>query len=1092
MDVLLILLVGTAIAGAIAWRILSRPGKPAAAPEAPRPAPRTIQQLGEELKPAYEASAHPQELESHPAFHAGVEQLANPDLPLGEVVNYCIGANQQLAAMAGEALARRADSAPAVPRLISHFRFAYVWTDYYMLRALERHAADPVVCRVLLETPEWWLDNALIPQFLSAFADARAAKGEPIDLGAELNARPREDLAHFEALLAKLTTPLGQRLRAQLDEWRRTRVDQKFLGSIGRVWRADGDDSPIIEHDALDAGVELALDAVLTPPAASFVILGEPGTGKSTLFRALAARLAERGWTVFEASAPEVLAGMTYIGELEGRVRKLLEALDVARRIVWYVPNLHELFYAGRHRWSPVGLLDLVLPAMEEGRIVLIGEAQPAAFVKVLQQRPRLRSVLKSLLVEPLPAKEALALAREFVGRSAAAKNVTVEPDAVSEALDLARHYLGTRALPGSVIDLLRHTLKRAAGSGAKTIGRAELFGAMTEITGLPGSVLDDREGLDLAALRSHFETRVMGQPEAVQCVVDRIAMLKAGLVDPNRPIGVFLFAGPTGTGKTEVARTLAEFLFGAASRMIRLDMSEFQEPGSLGRILGEAAEGAEVDALVHRIRKQPFSVLLLDEFEKSHPRVWDLFLQVFDEGRLTDALGTVADFRHAIIILTSNIGGAEHRGASLGFTGGDGAFSHGQVERAIANTFRPEFVNRLDRIVVFGPLSRAVMRDILRKELRNVLQRRGFRSRDWAVEWEESAIEFLLEKGFTANMGARPLRRAIETYVLAPIAMTIVDHRHPEGDQFLFVRSDGNSIQVEFVDPDAPAEAVPAEMAARTLTIGPLVLSPSGSEPERRFLEARMKDLCARLEGDEWSAQKQGLLREMNRPGFWEDPGRYAVLDKVERMDRIEAGAGTARALMARIENPARGNRAPRQIVSSLAEQLHLLGAAIADLDGGKASDVYLLVESVGANGEWPHVLAGMYRQWAKKRRMRTSILSDGAGKPFVMAVAGFGAHHILAPEAGLHLLEVPDARGGFDRHTARVRIAPQPVTPRPSQQTELEFALSCLGAKGDGSNTVVRRYRERPSPLVRDAVAGWRTGRLAQALGGDFDLLA
>jgi ATP-dependent Clp protease ATP-binding subunit ClpC len=229
-------------------------------------------------------------------------------------------------------------------------------------------------------------------------------------------------------------------------------------------------------------------------------------------------------------------------------------------------------------------------------------------------------------------------------------------------------------APPGNVIDLLPHLGRLAARGGQRAMAREDLLVTLSQLTGLPHSVLDEREELDAAGLEAFFAQRVMGQPEAVRCLVDRVAMLKAGLTDPKRPIGVFLFAGPTGTGKTEVAKTLAEHLFGSAERMIRLDMSEFQEPQSLARIVGESGEGADSNALVDRIRKQPFSVVLLDEFEKAHPRVWDVFLQVFDYARLTDAHGNLADFRHSIIILTTNLGAVEHQGGSLGFTLAGGA----------------------------------------------------------------------------------------------------------------------------------------------------------------------------------------------------------------------------------------------------------------------------------------------------------------------------------------------------------------------------------------------------------------------------------
>jgi ATP-dependent Clp protease ATP-binding subunit ClpC len=497
--------------------------------------------------------------------------------------------------------------------------------------------------------------------------------------------------------------------------------------------------------------------------------------------------------------------------------------------------------------------------------------------------------------------------------------------------------------------------------------------------------------------------------------------------------------------------------------------------------------------------------VILLDEFEKAHPRVWDLFLQVFDDGRLSDAHGNAADFRHSIIILTSNLGATEHQAASLGFTSAGAAFGEAQILRSIGATFRPEFVNRIDRIVVFRPLSRAVMRDILKKELKSVLQRRGFRSREWAVEWEESALEFLLDRGFTRDMGARPLRRAIEQYLLAPIAMSIVEHRSPQGDQFLFVRSDGAGIQVEFVDPDAAAAPDPASEPERapsgTIALGSLILSARGQEQERRFLAGRLGALEERMASEEWRAGKATCLVDMQQPGFWTHPERHLKLSRVEVMDRIEAGVETARSITRRLEARAeRRNALPASLLANLAQQIYLLERALHDFDAQRSSDVFLSIEAVAGDGggarsdaSWPLILAGMYREWGRKRRMRVQVLREGHESDTalaVLAVSGFGAHAILHREVGLHLMELPDVQESPQRLSARVRVVPQPPQPKPAAQSELDFALRCLAAEA-GSNTIVRRYRRLPSPLVRDALAGWRTGRLDQVLGGDFDLI-
>ena len=1062
--------------------------------------------LAKQLEEPYGAVSHPGDLLGNPEFEAGVARLTDPGVPLDQVVNYCVGANEQLAALGAEALARRDDSASATARVASRLHSVNVWVGFFMLRFLEARADRPVIGLALAGAQPWWARNPLFPKMISDFVDARLAKGEQPEWGEALGSASELDDEGIEPLLDVLTTSAAGPLRENLAQWRRTRVDTKYLQSVGKIWDEARLGPVIVEHELLAAAVKLSLQALQRDPPQSFLIIGESGTGKTALFRLLASELMDRGWTIFEASAADVLAGQVFIGELETRAKQMQDNLAAARHVLWYVPNFHELYYAGRHRFSPNGALDLFLPAAEAGRICIVGEVQPAALQKLLQERPRVRLAFKQMKLEPLAPAETLELVQQLAERDFAPARVSVAPVVLREALDLARHYLSSQAQPGNVIELLRATKARLAAVEGETIalGRDDLLVTLSQQTGLPRSVLDEREGLDAAGLREFFQQRVMGQPEAVNCLVDRVAMLKAGLTDPHRPIGVFLFAGPTGTGKTEVAKTLAEFLFGSQDRMIRLDMSEFQEPSSLARIVGESGEDREVESLISRIRKQPFSVVLLDEFEKANSRVWDLFLQVFDDGRLTDAHGNVADFRHSIIVLTSNLGATQHRAASLGFNPAGGEFSEQQILRAIGDTFRPEFINRLDRVVVFRPLSRMVMRDILKKELRNVLQRRGFRNREWAVEWEESALEFLLDKGFTPDMGARPLRRAIEQHLLAPIAMTIVEHRFPEGDQFLFVRSDGSTIQVEFVDPDAEA-AVPEEPAAplARLSLPPLVLGASGRDDERQFLQQRLAALSARLDGEAWIERKQQWLQQMGSAGFWNSEERFEVLAHIELADRIEGGARGARSLSGRLSSRATAKSgAPRTLLCALAQQLYLLNAALEDLDAGVASDVFLAVEPVAGErptedaSAWTLRLAQMYENWGHKRQMRGQMLGGGSQRggqgTILIAFGGLGANAILRREAGLHILETPDTDGSFLRQSARVRVVPQPFKARGAAQTEAEYARACVVGVPPGANTIVRRYREQPSPLVRDSIAGWRTGRLDQVLGGDFDLMS
>jgi ATP-dependent Clp protease ATP-binding subunit ClpC len=437
-----------------------------------------------------------------------------------------------------------------------------------------------------------------------------------------------------------------------------------------------------------------------------------------------------------------------------------------------------------------------------------------------------------------------------------------------------------------------------------------------------------------------------------------------------------------------------------------------------------------------------------------------------------------------------------------LGFAPAADAFTNEQVMRAISQTYRPEFQNRIDKIIVFQPFTRDLMRVILKKELSGVLERRGLKDRDWAVEWESTALEFLLEKGFSPVMGARPLKRAIEKYVIAPLAATIVERRFPEGDQFVFFRSDGRAIQAEFVDPDADdeADALQAPAGAAAPALPAMILTPEGTAAEFEALTDRANGIARSLASREWESLKHELAQEMSSVDFWQRQDRFEKLARLALMDRVAAAANTTESLRMRA---AKGARQPgqyhRELISRLALQVHLVEEGIRDVFEGSAVEVALMVEPAfdggtsenRATSTWCRQLLGMYRDWAENRRMQLSEVKTGSGADNmpILLVSGFGAERVLKRECGLHVLELSGSDGS-SRASARVRLATAPLGDVPAARLPrmLREALD----KAQCPSAVVRRYRGEPAPLVRSADGSWRTGKLDAVLRGDFDLMA
>ncbi len=849
----------------------------------------------------------------------------------------------------------------------------------------------------------------------------------------------------------------------------------------------------LVETDGRAELAEMIVDALEQRPPVSVLVHGAAGSGRSSLLRLTIDRLARRGWVVIEATPEQVAAGQIYVNQLDGRLQRLASSV-AGRRVAWLVQNLESGLTAARSSGDPRSFADRLAPHLAAGRFAVLAELSEDGFRSLSRESSALARVVRTVAAPVLDENDLLLVGRAAVAREAERRSVAISAsdDVVKQALQLARALLPHMTLPGSLARLLTASVSAASeDEGGSAVRREDLFAGLTRITGMPSRILDDTQRLDLGALHERLAGRVLGQPEAIDALVERIALVKAGLCDPARPYGVFLLVGPTGTGKTELARALADELFGSPERMVRIDMSELKSPDSVERIIGTGdTRGGE--SLASRIRSQPFSVVLLDEFEKAAPQLWDVFLQVFDAGRLSDSSGQTVDFRQTIVIVTSNLGSAIETRQALGFSdGASGSFSSDRVERAVRDVLRPELVNRFDRVIVFRPLPRTVMRGIVHKELRAALERRGLAERDWAIEIDESAVDFLLESGFTRDLGARPLRRAVERHLLAPLARVIAMQEAPRGEQFLFVSSENDRLDVRFVaadEPDEPGDEQPPPPAPNALSARDVAREGRGRRADLRVLRDTLSTLRELVKEPHWQQRKSEALGATSSPGFWDRDDRFAVLGVAETMDRIEAQLRSCASLLDRFFAlvPGEDVGINPEPVSRLARELVQLDRAMQALEADRAQDALVRVEPSEDGEAFAAELVAMYQAWARRRGAKATVL-DGPRKTTarVLYVEGLGAFDALAGEDGLHVSETR-----HDGRTERLGVARVTVTPWAGASAPSPDAAQAGRPGADVA--VVRRYQREPTPLVRDIRAGWRSGRIDRVLGGDFDLFA
>ena len=553
-------------------------------------------------------------------------------------------------------------------------------------------------------------------------------------------------------------------------------------------WLADQTDRQVIgRKDEIDDIIRV----LCRKEKSNAILIGFPGVGKSKVMEGFVGRLLADdvpeyllGKEVFKLNLGGLIAGTKYRGEFEERFKAVLdEVLAAKRKIILYIEDIHQIVTAGRTEGS-LDAGNLLKPLLAQGQINIIGTTTFAAYRESFELDQALEGRFQRIRIEEPDQDKALTILQGLRENYQDFHGVRLTDEALQAAISLSIRYLSDRYLPDKALDLIDEAcaVKKIqlaqSGTNQPDVSREDIASIVERITGIKVQGIMDNEREHLLNLDKLLRQRIVGQDQAVQKVSEAILRSRAGIQNPKRPIGSFIFLGPTGVGKTALAKALAERLFGNELEMVRLDMSEYMEKHAVARLVGPPPgyvgfeEGGQ---LTEAVRRRLYSIVLLDEIEKAHPDVFNTLLQVLDEGRLTDSKGRTIDFKNTILIMTSNIGSQQIL-ESLKNEQGLTAETQEEVLSLLQHSFRPEFLNRIDETVIFNPLTAEDMINIVKIMVHQLQER--LKHQKIQLHLSEEVYAFLAQNGYQPEFGARPIQRSIMRYLETPLARYLVENK--------------------------------------------------------------------------------------------------------------------------------------------------------------------------------------------------------------------------------------------------------------------------------------------------------------------------